>query len=327
MPIVNPTRRENASYPVSISWLVLFTLLLVPLRALPAEAPLRSLHAGGMERLYLLSDHASVHPAPLVIVLHGGGGNGRNAMEQTGFEAVARSEGLLVAYPYGTARRFSERLLTWNAGHCCAHAMRETVDDVGFIAALIDELVAQGLADPRRVYVTGLSNGGMMAHRLAANLPDRITAVAPVIASLFGDEPQLPLDMPVLIINGAADEIVKPAGGELRAGGLLGRDAADRPSLPIANQAVYWAERNACTQVNDVRARDYTLREYSQCRTNAVVQHYVVNGNGHAWPGGSAARRGADQPLPSFDASRVIWDFFNRYPTAGPADTGAGELP
>ena len=83
----------------------------------------------------------------------------------TGFTAKGQREGFIVVYPQGTGRRES-LLLTWNAGHCCGYAMEQRVDDVGFIRVLLDTLLAQLPDRSARIYVTGMSNGGMMAHRL-----------------------------------------------------------------------------------------------------------------------------------------------------------------
>lgn len=294
--------------------ILLLSLLAASGTVLSADEPLFHLQVGGLQRLYLLHDFSGSKPAPLVIVLHGGGGNGENAMLQTGFDEVARREGLVVAYPYGTSRRSDTRLLTWNAGHCCSHALRSQADDVGFIAALIDSLVASGNADPERVYVTGLSNGGMMTHRLALELPDKITAAAPVIASLFGDESETPVQMPMLIINGADDEIVKPAGGRLRVGAILGRRAADMPVLPITSQGTFWAARNGCIREQHSNTAHYELHAFTACAGDAEVLQYVVKANGHAWPGGTAPRAQADVPSPDFSASEEIWAFFSRWP-------------
>lgn len=124
---------------------------------------------------------------PLVLVLHGGGGNAFNAERMTGFTKQAKTRGFIVAYPEGTGR-FNGKLLTWNAGHCCGYAMKNRTKDVDFIGTLIDKLIAEYPIDPRRVYVTGMSNGGMMAHRLGIELAHKLAAIAPVVATVFGDE-------------------------------------------------------------------------------------------------------------------------------------------
>jgi len=133
----------------------------------------QSLVVGGVERVYVVRTPRDLAgrgaPAPLVLVLHGGGGNASIAEGMTGFSELAEKTGFIVVYPEGSGR-FRGRLLTWNAGHCCGHAMEQRVDDVAFISALLDRLGADYPVDPRRIYVTGMSNGGMMAHRLGIAL-------------------------------------------------------------------------------------------------------------------------------------------------------------
>ena len=125
--------------------------------------------------------------------------------------------------------------------------MANAVDDVGFIAAVIDALVASGRADPARVYVTGMSNGGMMTHRLGRELSTRIAAIAPVVGAVFGDEPPPAAPVPAFIVVGADDAGVPGAGGSLQLRGILGlRAAADRALAPAIDQATYWARANGC---------------------------------------------------------------------------------
>jgi polyhydroxybutyrate depolymerase len=277
------------------------------------------INVDGTERRYIVHDFSDGKETALVLVLHGGGGSGDNAMSQTGFDRVAEREGLIAVYPYGSGGLNPNQnlLLTWNAGHCCAYAMREQVDDVAFISALIDELVATRSVDPGRVYVTGLSNGGMMSHRLGRELPDKIAAIAPVIASLFGDEEKMPSAMPVLIVNGAADTIVRPEGGPLGLERRLGRraaeTAADAPTLPVTSQAEYWSDVNDCASRAESETTVYSLWTYTDCRDGADVQHYVIKGSGHAWPGGTAPRAQADQPVDTIDINELIWAFFSQH--------------
>src|SRR5690606_38463985 len=150
--------------------------------------------------------------APLVIVLHGGGGNASNAETMTGFTRKAEREGFIVVYPEGTARG-RVPLLTWNAGHCCGYAMEQRVDDVGFITALIDKLQSTHRIDPDRIYVTGMSNGGMMSHRLGIELSHRIAAIGPVVGAVFGDEGRPRAPVSAIMINGMLDESVPYDGG------------------------------------------------------------------------------------------------------------------
>lgn len=274
----------------------------------------RTLAHGGRQRTYLVHDFGRGQPAPVVVVLHGGGGNAANAVRMTGFDRVGAREGLVVVYPNGTAGRDRGTLRTWNAGHCCAAAMRNRVDDVGFVGAIIDALVASGRADPSRVYVTGMSNGGMMAHRLGRELSGRIAAIAPVVGAVFGDEAAPQAAMPAFIVVGADDTTVPASGGSLRLPALFGRGSpADHDVAPAMAQATYWARHNGCGDPTRSESPTTVSSAWTDCRSGAPVIFHSVKGNGHAWPGGAAGRRGAATPTTAFDATEEMWSFFARH--------------
>ena len=172
------------------------------------------LNHDGRERMYLVHDFSRGQKAPIVIMLHGGGGNAENGVKMSQFDQIAARERFIAVYPEGTSKRGP--LKTWNAGHCCASAIEEKVDDVGFISKVIDTLVASGKADPSRIYVTGMSNGAMMSHRLGRELSGKIAAIAPVVGAVFGDEAPPVAPMPAFIIVGAEDETVPSEGGPLQ---------------------------------------------------------------------------------------------------------------
>jgi polyhydroxybutyrate depolymerase len=245
--------------------------------------------------------------APLVLVLHGGGGNAANAEAMTGFSEKAEREGFIVAYPEGSGR-FKGRLLTWNAGHCCGYAMERRVNDVAFIDALLDKLIEDYPVDPKRIYVTGMSNGGMMAHRLGIELSGRIAAIAPVVAAVFGDEAPPAHPVSALMINGMLDKAVPNAGGQ--PGGNF-PDAWDGTAAkPVQEQAAFWARANSCANDPDEQDRGAFIRWEYLCPAGQAVELYLVKDNGHAWPGGQKRRRQGDQPSSSLSATDVIWDFF-----------------
>ena len=275
-----------------------------------ADAELRTVTHGGRQRTYLVHDFGRGGPAPVVVVLHGGGGNAANAVKMTGFDRIASREGVIAVYPEGTSVQPRFRMLTWNAGHCCASAMDGRVDDVGFIGGLVDGLIASGRADPSRVYVTGMSNGGMMTHRLGRELSGRVAAIAPVVGAVFGDErpPQAPV--PAFIVVGAEDQIVPPAGGPLQVRMLFGRRSADRDVAPALAQATYWARANECGEPARSESRVYRKAAWTNCKSGAPVVFVSVLDNGHAWPGGQPGREGAAQPTKAYDASEEIWAFF-----------------
>ncbi|HJW12248.1 MAG TPA: PHB depolymerase family esterase [Albitalea sp.] len=247
---------------------------------------------------------------PLVLVLHGGGGDAANAEAMTGFTEAARREGFIVVYPEGSGR-LKGRLLTWNAGHCCGRAMERRVDDVDFIRTLIARLQADYPVDPRRIYVTGMSNGGMMTHRLGIELSDRVAAIAPVVATLFGDEKKPSHAVPALMINGQTDTHVPPAGG---APGGRFSDAWDgTPAQPAAAQGSFWAAANGCTAQPETRDEGPLLRTRYRCTPGREVELLLVKDNGHAWPGGRAGSRRGDTPSTAVNATELIWSFFKAH--------------
>ena len=273
----------------------------------------RTLRVDGHLRRYLVHDFSTRPKAPLVILVHGGGGHAENMVEMTQFDTVARRERLIAVYPEGTGGTPGGRLLTWNAGHCCAYAMRQGVDDVEFISALIDRFVASGRADPDRVYVTGMSNGAMMTHRLGRELTGKLAAIAPVVGALFGDEPAPQGPLPALIVVGEIDQIVPGAGGPLGGNPWGLGQSADRDVAPAVAQAEYWELANGCGDATTRTTTSYVLRKSQGCHAGTEVLYYVVSRAGHAWPGGRAPRPGADPPVRHFRASEVIWDFFSRH--------------
>lgn len=290
----------------------------------PNPATERTVTAGGRERTYLVHDFALDRaPVPLVIMLHGGGGNAENAVQMSDFGRLAARERFVVVYPNGTVGRgnllgrFAQErnvLLTWNAGHCCASAMGNKVDDVGFIAAIIDALTASGRVDAARVYVTGMSNGAMMTHRLGRELSRKIAAIAPVVGAVFGDEPPPQAPVPAFIIVGAQDQVVPPGGGPLQLRASLGNArAADHDVAPALDQAAYWARHNGCGEPARSESAASSKTEWTSCKSGAPVTFHSVKGNGHAWPGGRAGRRGAAQPTDTFNATDEMWAFFTRH--------------
>lgn len=282
-----------------------------------AATGMQTLVHDGVERRYSVRapDPAARQPLPLVLVLHGGGGNAGNAEQMSGFTAKARSAGFIVAYPEGSGR-LKGRLLTWNAGHCCGYAMEHKTDDVGFISALIDRLSRDYPVDPRRIYATGMSNGGMMTHRLGIELSGKLAAIAPVVATLFGDEPLPAYPVSALMINGLLDQSVPAAGG---APGGRGADAWDgRPALPAIAQAAFWSKANGCSAPSAGQHSGALIRHVSACPAGRAVELLLVKDNGHAWPGGQAGRRRGDAPSRAVDATGLIWDFFAAHPKAQP---------
>jgi polyhydroxybutyrate depolymerase len=173
-------------------------------------------------------------------------------------------------------------------------------------------LIASGHADASRIYVTGMSIGGMMTHRLGRELSRKIAAIAPVVGAVFGDEAPPVAPVPAFIIVGADDQIVPGAGGSLQLRQLVGVGvrASDRDVAPAIDQGTYWARSNGCGESTRTRGTASEITEWKNCRSGASVIFHRVFNNGHAWPGGEPGRAGAAQPTKAFDASAEMWAFF-----------------
>jgi polyhydroxybutyrate depolymerase len=244
---------------------------------------------------------------PLVMVLHGGGGNAANAARMSGMSAIADRENFLVVYPNGSGR-LRRAMLTWNAGNCCGKALDDQVDDVGFLNAVIDDVAQRHRIDPRRVYVTGLSNGGMMAYRLGCETPDRFAAIAPVAGAMNVEcRPSVPLS--VIAFHGTADEHVPYAGGAP----TTSVDRHPRVDTPVQETIAFWTKFNACRASSTETVAEVRTDTMTNCTDGTEVQLNTLKDFGHAWPGGEKGSRRGDDPTASINASEVMWKFFERH--------------
>lgn len=255
---------------------------------------------------------------PLVILLHGGGGKGKQMNGLTKFNLLADKESFIVVCPDGFAGN-------WNDGKVADNeAARSRIDDVGFISALIDRLASELKVDTQRVYAAGISNGGMMSLQLAGQLSDKIAAVAAVAASSSENSMKAAPGaraVPVLIMNGTDDPVVPFKGGEIQAyGKVWGTVRSTEETVK------YWVERNGCNSaaiknesvIPDTNKEDgsrVSVEKYSGCKNKTEVILYRIHGGGHTWPGGP-------QYLPvniigrtncDFDATKDIWEFFKMH--------------
>jgi polyhydroxybutyrate depolymerase len=175
-----------------------------------------SLVHDGMTREYLVHVPRSYHgaPAPMLIALHGGGGDADFQADDSIYRLISKSElaGFVAVFPNGYSRFPSGMLATWNAGSCCGAAERNNVDDIGFIREVINRVERQANIDPKRVFATGMSNGAMMTWRLACEAPE-VRAIAPVEGTdnTAACKPAHPV--PVIEFHAADDPNVPFAGG------------------------------------------------------------------------------------------------------------------
>ena len=279
--------------------------LQLPISAPAADGPLVPHRIGN--RTYQSFVPARNGRLPLVIALHGGGGNGAQLAKSAGLIDEAAKEGFVLALPEGSSR--FGKLETWNAGGCCAYAMREKIDDIGFIRALIDELERTQPVDAKRSYVVGMSNGGMMAERVAIELGDRIAGAAVFVGALFGNEPRPVAAVPMLIVNAEKDEQVPIAGGASTTG--IVRRSQGMPYKPSRYAATFWATANRCT-TNPTKAEtaDYVRERWTGCASGADVDFYIVKGAEHGWPGRGLGRPGVTRNTGEIDGTALMWEFF-----------------
>lgn len=280
----------------------------------------REIDVDGIDRHYVVhlpSGYQDARPMPLVIFLHGAGGDAETAARQSGFSDEADRETFIATYPEGTDR-FRPLMalfgrpgfLTWNAGECCGYAMEHQIDDVGFLRRVLAAVEREYRIEERRVFVAGMSNGGMMAYRLACEESKTIAAVG-VVSGVLMFQPCTPSE-PVSVIDfhGTDDQYVPINGG-------IGRKSmAQMVYPPVRDTISFWAGVDQCQsrlQVSQAPASIFEL-EYGRCKADTAVIYYVLEGGGHAWPGGQRIFFLLDPPSTAISATPLMWQFFVAHP-------------
>lgn len=287
---------------------LLFLLMLVCFD-LSAQQRNETITVDGIKRdfiTYIPAGTGNADKLPVIISLHGRLGTAERQMKFANFKPVADRDKVIIVCPQGIDR-------SWNDGRGTP-AHDKGVNDVKFIDQLITFMLKHHPADASRIYVTGMSNGGFMASRLACELHDRIAAIAVVAASMDNSESYRPVKpIPVMYIQGTNDPLVPFAGGKMKrgAGGTIyGHEE-------VLNRWVIADGCNGGPQKADLPIKEddgtNVIKEvYENPSTHINVVGYTITGGGHTWPGGS-------QYLPkmivgsvshNLDACQAIWDFF-----------------
>jgi polyhydroxybutyrate depolymerase len=278
-----------------------------------------SILVNGLPRDYCIHVPASYtgkSAVPLVLEFHGGGGTADKQDRISEMNAVADRNGFIVVCPQGMQKH-------WNDGRKLPDAI--SVDDIAFVKSLIGKLEARYQIDTKRIYATGISNGGFFSERLAFEMPDTIAAAAMVVASLTEDLKQKHTTaskaIPVMFMLGTNDPLVPFNGGEIHV--PFGKS---RGTVVSATDAIsFWVKHNSCKNTPKVtevpntdpsdgcRAMKYVYPD--PAKHNDVV-FYKIDGGGHTWPGGW-------QYMPpmivgkvcrDFNGSDAIWEFFKAHP-------------
>ncbi len=218
--------------------------------------------------LYVPVGNDGTEPAPLVLNFHGFGSNAPQQQFFSNMDPTADEYGLVVAYPEGLDN-------SWNAGTCCGTSATNGVDDVGFAVAVIADAKSRACIDSRRVYATGMSNGGFLSHRLACEAAESVAAIAPV-AGVIGIplaecNPSRPV--PVLHFHGTLDSLVAYEGG------AMGPGAVDTVAA--------WSERDGCVgdPAQSFAEAEVHCEASNDCNGDARTELCTIEGGGHCWPG------------------------------------------
>lgn len=257
-------------------------------------------------RIHVPESYDPTVPAMLVFNFHGFTSNGQQQEEYTRMSAASDARGFIAVHANGFET-------SWNAGACCGAARDQGVDDVGYVMALLTRLEEEYCIDPRRVYSTGMSNGGFLSYRLACERADRFAAIASVTGMLGLDSadcnPSRPV--PVLHIHGTEDGIVRYGGGQTSVGTFVSAAASVGHFRTVNGCA---SEATETFSMGDVRCE-----RWGSCEASSDVELCTVTGGGHTWPGTEldpivALLFGLGHTTQYLDGTNYVLDFFEAHP-------------
>lgn len=272
----------------------------------------RTIQVGNTQRTYhiIVPQKYSGSPIPLVLFLHGRGGNAPVFEGTCAMSRKAEEVGFILIYPEALGDPAA-----WNAGF--NRGRLDWVDDVSFIRELIASLRSEFAIDPLRIYVGGYSSGGIMSYRLATELADTVAAFG-VMAGTIGarlpdggtsqiPEPKVPVS--IVHIHGIKDNVVPYDGYNSTI------VPSDYFSAPRSVQ--YWVENDKCNP-NPARENSFSgqlIKEtYSGCKDGKTIAFYTLPSGDHTWPTSANPIQGQ-----KISASDLMWEFFQAHPRLSPA--------
>jgi polyhydroxybutyrate depolymerase len=277
-----------------------------PSAPVPVGSSSRTITVDGRDRTFDLYRPGTLPTdalVPLVVMLHGGFGSGSQAEASYGWDALAEAEHFVVAYPDGVGKAWAV------GGGCCGIPAGSGVDDVAFIRQLVASISRVLPIDSARVYATGISNGGMLAYRLACDTT-LFAAIGPDSATMLGPC-KFPAPISVIHIHGTADRRIRYGGGEGE-----GVAAINGPAVPDLVAA--WRRTDRCPDPS-VTTDGAVSVSTASCPDGRGVELVTIAGAGHQWPGAKAKPvverlLGLDPPSTALDATATIWRFFQAHP-------------
>ncbi len=280
------------------------------------------LHAGRHDRRFLVHvppSYDGIRPVPAVVMLHGGGGSGKGAAEETGWSKKADSGGFLAVYPDAMPAdpskpaRFSSNPQVWNDGSGRFEAGGRAVDDVEFLSLMLDDVTARFAVDAGRIYLSGFSNGASMAFLAASRLSARVAAVAPVAGACWTENPEMERGIPLLYVTGD-DDPMNPLDGGMPRTAEAGIPLGGREKPPVRESLRRWISALGCSEKPVGESDDGKVKtsDHGTGRDGAGVVFILIKGHGHAWSGGKnlLPESVTGRCLAAPDTTSLIWEFF-----------------
>ncbi len=268
----------------------------LPEVGVPASGSIEAqISSGGVNRHYLLhvpTGYAAGTPTALVFNFHGYDSNSQQQEALSGMSAKADQEGFIVVYPDGLNKGWSD-----GPGVDGLH-------DLEFVRDLIGTLESKYSIDPKRIYATGMSNGGGMTNRVGCSMADLFAAIAPDAGAYnFWQDCNPTRPLPVMAFHGLQDQLAPYEGGGF-----------DVMMPPVEDWAAAWAMRDGCARAPGITSPTggVTVRTWSDCKGNAEVILYSIADEGHSWPGSPTLPAAITSQ--AVNATDLMWDFFQSHP-------------
>lgn len=260
----------------------------------------------GVKRHYLVHVPKDIkdEKVSLVLVFHGGMGNAEHMLKNYDWVAKSEKEGFIVVFPNGASRFSSGENATWNAGSCCAYAVKNKSDDVDFVKKIIKDVDGRYSINNNEIFATGMSNGGMFSHRLACEMSDTFKAVAAVAGTNNFDDCKPSTSISIMHIHSLKDDHVLFNGGCGPACAIKAETEFDSVENTVSN----WAKRNKCSKKPEVvfENKNAYCNLYDKCSDDVKVKLCVTKDGGHSWPGLNIPANTSQ----AISATDEIWSFF-----------------